>query len=52
LQTYTDPKIVAGTGGQPGVVSEPRGATGMALIAAGGVVLLIVLIAILLVILI
>ena len=52
LQTYTDPKIVAGTGGQPGVVSEPRSATGMALIAAGGVVLLIVLIAILLVILI
>ena len=52
LQTYTDPAIVAGTGGQPGVVSQPRSATGIALFVAGGVVVLIMLIAILLVILI
>ena len=49
LQTYTDPAIVAGTGGQPGEVSEPRSATGIALFAVGGVVVLVVLIAILLV---
>jgi hypothetical protein len=52
LQTYADPKIVASTGGQPGVVSESRSAAGIALLVGGGVVVLVVLIAILLVILI
>jgi hypothetical protein len=51
LQTYSDPAIVAGQGGRPGDVSEPRSATGMALVAVGGVLLLVMLIVILLVIL-
>ena len=51
LQTYADPAIVAGTGGEPGEVSPARSATGVALVAVGGVAALVVLIAILLVIL-
>jgi Domain of unknown function (DUF1707) len=51
LQTYADPAIVASPGGQPGEVSEQRSATGVALVAVGGVLLLVVLIAVLLVIL-
>ena len=52
LQTYSDPAIVAGQGSRPaGEVSEPRSATGMALVAVGGVLLLVMLIVILLVIL-
>ena len=50
-QTYSDPAIVAGHGGRPGEVSESRSATGVALVAVGGVLLLVLLIAILLVIL-
>ena len=37
LQTYADPAIVARPGGQPGEVSPARSATGVALIAVGGV---------------
>jgi hypothetical protein len=52
LQTYADPAIVASTdGGRPGEVSEQRSATGVALVAVGGVLLLVVLITVLLVIL-
>jgi hypothetical protein len=51
LQTYSDPAIVAGHGGQPGEVSESRNATGVALLAVGGVLLVVLLIVILLVIL-
>ena len=50
LQTYTDPAIVAGSGGRPGEVSESRNPTGVALVAVGGVLLVLVLIAVLLVI--
>ena len=50
LQTYADPAIVASPdGGRPGEVSEQRSATGVALVAVGGVLLLVVLIAVLLV---
>ncbi len=51
LQTYTDPAIVAGTGGEPGQVSPARSATSLAVLAVGGVLVLVALIAILLVIL-
>jgi hypothetical protein len=52
LQTYADPAIVAGQGGgRPGEVSEPRSATGVALVAVGGVLLVVLLVVILLVIL-
>ena len=51
LQTYADPAIVAGQGGRPGEVSQPRSATGVALVAVGGVLLLVLLIGVLLVIL-
>ena len=51
LQTYTDPAIVAASGGRPGEVSQPRSATGVALVAVGGVLLAVLLIVILLVIL-
>ena len=50
-QTYSDPAIVAGSGGRPGEVSQARSATGVALVAVGGVLLLVLLIAVLLVIL-
>jgi hypothetical protein len=50
LQTYSDPAIVASPGGRPGEVSEQRSATGVALVAVGGVLLLVVLIVVLLVI--
>lgn len=51
LQTYADPAIVASPGGRPGEVSEAKSATGVALIAVGGVLLVVLLIVILLVIL-
>ena len=51
LQTYNDPAIVSSPGGRPGEVSEQRSATGVALVAVGGVLLLVLLIAVLLVIL-
>jgi hypothetical protein len=51
LQTYADPAIVASSGGRPGEVSEARSATGVALVAVGGVLLVVLLIAVLLVIL-
>ena len=50
LQTYNDPAIVTGPGGRPGEVSESRNATGVALIAVGGVLVLVLLIVVLLVI--
>jgi hypothetical protein len=51
LQTYADPAIVANPGGRPGEVSEAKSATGVALVAVGGVLLVVLLIVILLVIL-
>lgn len=52
LQTYADPAIVAtSAGGRPGEVSTGRSATGVALVAVGGVAALVVLIVVLLVIL-
>ena len=51
LQTYSDPAIVASPGGRPGEVTPARSATGVALVAVGGVLLLVLLIAVLLVIL-
>ena len=51
LQTYSDPAIVAGAGGRPGEVSPARSATGVALVAVGGVLVVVLLIAVLLVIL-
>jgi len=51
LQTYTDPAIVAGASGRPGEVSESRNATGVAMVAVGGVLVLVLLITVLLVIL-
>jgi hypothetical protein len=50
LQTYADPAIVASPGGRPGEVSEAKSATGVALVAVGGVLLVVLLIVILLVI--
>jgi hypothetical protein len=52
LQTYANPAIVASTtSGRPGEVSTARSASGVALVAVGGVAALVVLIAILLVVL-
>jgi hypothetical protein len=51
LPTYADPAIVASPGGRPGEVSEAKSATGVALVAVGGVLLVVLLIVILLVIL-
>jgi hypothetical protein len=52
LQTHADPAIVASTpGGRPGEVSPARSASGVALVAVGGVIALVVLIAVLLVVL-
>jgi hypothetical protein len=52
LQTYANPAIVASTpSGRPGEVSPARSASGVALVAVGGVAALVVLIAILLVVL-
>jgi hypothetical protein len=48
LQTYADPAIVASPGGRPGEVSEQRSATGVALVAVGGVLVLVLLIVVLL----
>jgi hypothetical protein len=47
LQTYNSPSMVASTGGQPGVVSVSRNASGVSLLAVGGVAALIILVAIL-----
>ena len=49
LQTYADPAIVASPGGQPGEVSIARNATGVAVVAVGGVLLVVLLIVVLLV---
>jgi hypothetical protein len=48
VQTYADPAIVAGSGGQPGELSHPRDASRFALVAWGLVVGAMVLIVILL----
>lgn len=51
LQTYADPAIVAGTGGQPGELAPSRDASKLALITGGAVVAAVILIVILLAIL-
>jgi len=47
LQTYTDPAIVAGTGGQPGELAPARNANGFSLLLVAGVAGAVVLLAIL-----
>jgi hypothetical protein len=47
LQTYNSPAMVASTGGQPGEVSVSRNASGVSLLAVGGVAALIIIVAIL-----
>lgn len=47
MQTYADPAIVAGTGGRPGELADPRSATGVSLAVVAGVAGVLVVIAIL-----
>jgi hypothetical protein len=48
LQTYTDPAMVASSGGQPGQLAPSRDASRATLMVVGGVVAAVVVIAILL----
>jgi hypothetical protein len=51
LQTYSDPAIVASTGGRPGELAQPRDARKLALVTGGAVIGAVILIVILLAIL-
>lgn len=48
LQTYTDPALVASTGGEPGQLAPSRDANRLTLLVVAGVALAVVLLAILL----
>jgi hypothetical protein len=49
LQTYSEPALVASSGGQPGQLAPARSAARLTVFAVGGVVVAVVLVAILLV---
>ena len=47
LQTYDSPAMVAGNGGEPGQLSQPRPSGGVSLLLVGGVAVAVVVVAIL-----